>query len=232
MVSMRGLLILLAFVTTTAGSHELWFEKEANTYILYQGHRHSSHRGAAWVPYAPGSVKGFVCIDDDGVAQRFGPAQAYPAKISGDCATLYTTFSTGFWTQTAWETKNQAKTGLSGVIKSWYSAESLKRIERWTTHSLKPIGLGLEITPMSNPFLLKAGDKLIVLITEGAQPVAGIPVAYAGEVRGFSGADGKVAIRLRQGGLQLLAASFESPLTDGQADVAIHTASIQFEIEK
>ena len=60
--------------------------------------------------------------------------------------------------------------------------------------------------------------------------VAGVPVAYAGQTRGASGEDGKVSIRLRRGGLQLLQASRETPLTDGKADVAIRSATLQFEI--
>lgn len=229
---MRRILFLLGFVASTAWSHDLWLEKEGNSYVLYQGHRHSAHGGADVVPYEPSTARGFTCIDSNGAAKELGAAKAYPAKVTGDCATLHATFSTGYWTKTAWETRNVPKTGISGVIKSWYSEESLKFVERWTHSSANPVGAGLEITPTANPLQLKAGDKLVVLITDGGKPVAGVPVAYAGDTRGASGADGKVAIRLRQGGLQLLGASLESPLTDGKADVAIRTSSIQFEIAK
>ncbi|WP_296752998.1 DUF4198 domain-containing protein [Thiobacillus sp.] len=229
---MKYALFLLGFVATTAWAHDLWFEKEGNTYTLYQGHRHASHDGVDVVPYEARMARNFTCIDAHGAAEQFGAAKAYPARLSSECATLHATFSTGYWTKTAWETRNVPRTGISGVVRSWYSEESLKLVERWTDGSPHPIGAGLEITPTANPLPLKAGDKLVVLVTDDGKPVAGVPVAYAGNTRGTSGADGKVAIRLRRGGLQLLEASLESPLADGKADVAIRTAALQFQIVK
>lgn len=230
---MKYTLLLLGFAATTAWAHDLWFEKEGNTYTLYQGHRHSSHDGVDVVPYEARMVRGLACIDAHGaIVEQAGAAGAYPARFTGECATLHAAFSTGYWTKTAWETRNVPKTGIPGVVRSWYSEESLKLVERWTDGSAHPIGTGLEITPTVNPLPLKAGDKLVVLVTDAGKPVAGVPVAYAGDTRGASGADGKVAIRLRRGGLQLLEASLESPLTDGKADVAIRTAALQFQIAR
>lgn len=227
---MRLILALLGIISATAFAHDLWVEKEGDRYVLFQGHRHSAHEGAEVVPYEPSAIKGFTCVDHDGEARQLGWVKGYPAAAAGDCATLLVTFSTGYWTKTAWETRNVPKAGISGAIKSWYSEESLKFIERWTSSSARPVGTGLEITPTANPFELKVGDKLIVLVTDGGKPVSGVPVAYAGDVRGVSGADGRIAIRLRRGGLQLLQASLETPLNDGMADTAIRTASLQFEL--
>ena len=175
-------------------------------------------------------MKRFTCVDASGQARQLEGSKGYPAKAAGDCATLLVTFSTGYWTKTAWQTVNAPKTGITGIIKSWYSEESIKFVERWTSTSATPIGTGLEITPTQNPLQLKASEKLVVLVTEGGKPVSGVPVAYAGNTRGASGRDGKVSIRLRQGGLQLLEASQETPLTDGKADRLIRTASLEFEI--
>ena len=227
---MRRILIILGLISTSVLAHDLWVEKQGNNYVLFQGHRHSAHSGAEVVPYEPAAVKSFTCVDASGEVKQLEGTRDYPAKVAGDCATLLVSFSTGYWTKTAWETTNVPKTGISGVIKSWYSEESIKFVERWTSVSASPIGTGLEITPTKNPLQLKVGEKLVVLVTDGGKPVSGVPVAYAGNTRGASGRDGKVAIRLRQGGLQLLEASRETPMTDGLADTAIRTASLQFEI--
>lgn len=227
---MLRVLILLVLISSPAWGHDLWIEKEGNTYVLYQGHRHSSHRGPESVPYELSAVKGFLCRDNSGTVKNLRVTKVYPATVSSDCATLHAIFSTGYWTKTAWDIRNIPKTGVSGVIKSWYSEESLTLIEHWRGSSATPIGAGFEITPMTNPLLLKAGDKLVVRVTDGGKPVAGVPVAYAGDTRGASGEDGTVSIRLRQSGVQLLAASREIPLSDDKADTAIRTASLQFEI--
>jgi nickel transport protein len=226
------LLLSLVLVSAPALAHDLWIEKEGGSYVLFQGHRHSTHSGAEVVPYEPAAVRGASCVDAAGKARKVAFSRSFPAKLADECATLLATFSTGYWTKTAWETKNVPKTGISGVIKSWYSEESLKYLERWGTASATPVGAGLEITPAANPLGLKAGDKLVVLVTDGGKPVSGVPVAYAGDTRGASGPDGKVAVRLRQSGIQLIEASVETPLADGKADSAIRTASLQFEIAK
>jgi nickel transport protein len=124
------------------------------------------------------------------------------------------------------------KTGVAGAIKSWLSEESVKRIDRWTPGADRPLSDGLEITPTVEPLALKPGDKLVVLVTEGGKSRAGVPVAYGDDVRGTTGEDGRIAIRLRHGGTQLIAASVETPLADGKADVAIRSAILQFEIAK
>lgn len=226
----RWALVVFSLVSGVALAHDLWFDNERSGYVLLQGHRHSGHDGAEVIPYAPSAVKGFTCIDSAGGVRPLTSAGGYPARIVGDCTTLMVRFSTGYWTKTPWETRNVPKIGIAGVVKSWYSEESLKLVERWTSVSSTPIGSGLEITPTTNPLTLKAGDKLVVLVTDDGKPAPGVPVAYGGDTRGASGADGKVAIRLRRGGLQLLEATQETPLGDGKADSAIRTASIQFKL--
>ncbi|MFY9261001.1 MAG: DUF4198 domain-containing protein [Gallionella sp.] len=226
----KRLCFLLALLPVAANAHDLWIEKEAGDYSLYQGHRYSSHGGAEVVPYDAAAVKSVWCGDAAGKTAALMLGKNYPVKFAGDCAVLLVTFSSGYWSKTVWETKNVPKTGVAGVIKSWYSAESLKYIERWVNAT--PLAVGLEITPTTNPLSLMAGDKLTVLVTDNGKPVAGVPVAYAGDTRGATGADGKVSIRLRQPGVQLIEASLETPLTDGKADTAIRTASLQFEVGK
>jgi nickel transport protein len=233
---MRRVLIVFglfsaATLSSDAAGHDLWIEKQAGGYVLLQGHRHT-HSGSELVPYAPSTVKGFLCVDDSGTARQLPVAASYPARVTADCATLAATFSTGYWTKTPWGTTNVPRTGVSGVLRSWYSEESLKLVQRWTAASANAVGGGLEITPTTNPLQLKPGDKLVVLVTDGGKPVSGVPVAYAGETRGATGDDGKVSIRLRRSGLQLLQASRETPLADGKADFAIRAATVQFEIAK
>jgi nickel transport protein len=159
-------------------------------------------------------------------------SKTHPVKLTGDCVAVLVSFSTGYWTKTAWETKNAPKTGISGVMGSWLSEDSVKRIDRWTPASTQSIGNGLEITPVSDPFKVAVGDKLVVLVTENKKPQAGVPVAYQGDVRGATANDGKIAIRIRHGGVQLISASIEVPLNDGKADAVIRATALQFELPK
>jgi nickel transport protein len=230
---MHRLLAPLLLVWPLAGSaHDLWLEKEDGGYTLFQGHRHSAHAGAEIVPYQAAAVKSAVCLDQDGQSKRLIPGKSYPVKFSAECTAILVSFSTGYWTKTTWETRNAPKTGLTGVLKSWLSEESVKRVERASPTTDQPIGSGLEITPVGNPFKVAVGGKLVVQITDNKKPMAGVPVAYQGDARGLTGPDGKIAIRLRQAGVQLISASLDVPLDDGKADSAIRTSTLQFELPR
>ena len=231
-ISRRLRFLLLLACSSPALAHDLWLEREASTYTLMQGHRYSTHGGAETIPYDPANVREALCFGDDGKARPLPIVKAQPLKLSGPCNALLARYVSGYWTKTAWETKNQPKTGVAGVLKSWHSEESVKRIDRWQAVLTKPFANGLELSPQSDPLMLKSGDKLIVLVTDAGKPVAGVAVAYGDETRGVSGEDGRIAIRLRHGGMQLIAASLESPLADGKADTSIRTAALQFEIAK
>lgn len=230
---MRGrLTILFLSLSFTANAHDLWLDKDPGGYTLFQGHRHSSHAGADVAPYEPSAVKGGTCVESSGATKPLSPTRTHPVRLAGDCAAIVISFSTGYWTKTAWETKNAPKIGIAGAMKSWLSEDSIKRIDRWFSAASQPIGVGLEITPLSDPFKVAIDDKLTVLITENKKPKAGVPVAYQGDTRGATGEDGKIAIRIRTGGVQLISASIEVPLNDGKADTAIRATSLQFELPK
>jgi nickel transport protein len=209
-------------------AHDLWLDAQGPGYVLQQGHRHSSHQGAESVPYDAAIVKSAWCADAAGSVRPVTPSKSYPVRVDGACAALLVSLSSGYWTKTAWETKNVPKTQASGVIRSWLSEESVKRVDRWT--SAQPLTDALEIVPLIDPRTLKPGDKLTVLVTENRKPRSGVPVAYDGETRGATGDDGKVAIRVRHGGVQLIAASLETPLSDGKADLRVRTTALQFEL--
>lgn len=228
---MRQSAFLLALlVASSAGAHDLWLEAAGDDYLLLMGHRHSAHAGAETLPYDAAHVGGALCLDRQDRQRVLKPVAGSPVRLTGPCAVLQVGFASGYWTKTAWETKNVPKTGLTGVLRSWHAEESVKRIGQWSVAAGKPLGRGLEITPLRNPLVLGAGDKLTVRVTDDGRPLAGVPVAYGDDTRGASGADGEIAIRLRHGGTQLISASVEAPLSDGKADVAIRSATLQFEI--
>jgi len=224
------LFLLLLCSASPSWAHDLWFESAGSEHVLLQGHRHSAHAGAETVPYDAATVVRAVCADVRGGRRELAPGAVSPVRLPGPCAVLWVRLVSGYWTKTAWETKNVPRAGLTGVLRSWHAEESLKRIGQWSSSAAQPLGLGLEITPLVNPLGLKTGDKLRVRITDDGRPLAGVLVAYGDDARGVSGSDGEISIRLRRSGVQLLSASVETPLNDGLADVSQRTTSLQFEV--
>lgn len=213
-------------------AHDLWISLDNKTYSLYQGHAHSTHTGDAVVPYNPNIVKSAYCAKQGADTTSLALSKTHPVKFSGNCDAVMVSLSSGHWTKTAWETKNIPKAGVSGILKSWRSEESIKRINRWSSESRKSFNKGFEITPLNDPFALNLNDKLVVKVTHNGKPVAGVPVAYQGDTRGNSGTDGTVTLRVRKSGVQLFSASLETPLNDGKADSLIRSTSLQFDLSK
>lgn len=226
--------IFLLFVALTAHAHDLWLEKFGKHWTLYQGHRHSFHGGADTLEYGKSFVTAATCFDARGGKRPLSVAGTAPWIASGDCAALLLDVSSGYWSKTPWETKNVPKNEASGTMKSWRSLDSLKRLDQWGAPFAQPLatGLGLEIVPTADPFALKSGNKLVVRVLRGGKPLAGVLVAYHGETRGETDPDGRIAIRLRHAGTQLISASVELPLNDGKADVEILATTLQWETSK
>ncbi|MDX9944024.1 MAG: hypothetical protein RBS35_04415, partial [Azonexus sp.] len=86
------------------------------------------------------------------------------------------------------------------------------------------------LTALRDPALLAIGDKLRLFVTLDGKALPGVPVAYGDDVRGVTDAGGQIAIRIRRPGVQHISTSIELPLQDGKADIAIRSASLQFEI--
>ena len=226
------ILIVLAFCAPLALAHDLWLEKTGRHWTLYQGHRHSAHAGAETLAYGMNFVTAGKCLDERGGARPLAVAGTAPWTASGDCAALLVEVSSGYWSKTPWETKNVPKAEAPGALKSWLSKESVKLLARWSGAFAQPLGEGLEIVPTTDPFALKPGDKLVVRVLRGGKPLVGVPVAYHGAPRGETDPDGRIAIRLRHAGVQLISTSAESPLMDGKADLEIAAATLQFELPK
>lgn len=227
---MRWLCLFAILCAAPAQAHDLWLEKTGQQFTLYQGHRHSRHAGAETLAYGHSFVAHARCFDERGGQRPLTVTATAPWSASGDCTALQVDASSGYWSKTPWETINVPKPEAPGALKSWRSKDTLKRLERWRPAFAQPFGSGLEILPTIDPFVLKPGDKLVVRVVRDGQPVAGAPVAYHGDPRGETDPAGRIAIRLRHAGIQLISASVELPLKDGHADTEILAATLQFDL--
>lgn len=224
--------IVAALATAGAAAHDLWLEPSDGGWTLLQGHRHSGHEGADTVPYGAGFVGAARCLDADRRELKLAVASAAPWRARGDCAALVLDVSSGYWSKTPWETKNVPRSQAPGAVRSWLSRDRIKLIERWSPAFAQPLAGGLELMPTTDPTALSPGDKLVVRVVRDGRPLAGVPVAYHGDTRGQTDADGRIAIRLRHPGLQLISTSVETPVGDGQADVEIAGATLQFALRR
>jgi nickel transport protein len=227
--------LILASAPSVVMSHDLWLEKGGASRTLYYGHkyghRHGGNGGAELVEYDPGIVVRADCFDANGGSSAASLNGSSPVVIDGSCAVVFVMTSTGYWTKTPYGTMNVPKTDVDDALKSWVSFESVKRIDEWGDSMTRPLTQDLEITPLKNPLPLKKGKKLRLLVTFGGKPVEGATVSYGGDPRGVTGKDGRVNIKLRRNGFQVIQASLRQPYDGPDADEIIHTTNLNFETE-
>jgi nickel transport protein len=215
---------------SAAIAHDYWLEPDAQDYLLYRGHRYSQHQGDAVVPYEPSIVNTAICVDASGAKRLVSASRSYPVRIPGPCAAVLVEADSGYWTQTFTGTKNQARNKVSGALRSWRAVEGVKRIESWMPEMERPIFDGLELISTTDPFALRPGDKLRLRVTWKGRPREGVTVAYDGDPRGVSGSDGRINIRLRHDGTQVITASVDEPSNDPKSDKLVRSTALMFDL--
>ena len=198
--------------------------------MLLNGHKHSSHGGDKTIPYAADFVRQAQCFDAQARVMAEGKGGS-PFRMEADCAALVIAASSGYWSKTPTGTQNVAKDQARQVVKSWLSLEGVKRIDAWSPALAKPLTQELEIVPLDDPLRLGEGDKLHLRVTLAGQPVAGATVTYDGEPRGATDEEGKMNVRIRHGGFQMIAAGITRPVKSAKSDEEVRAAVLVFELK-
>ena len=226
--------VVIMFLLAAGGvcAHDIWIEKNSGGYVLFYGHAGHGGGESEIVEYDPAIVVRTVCIDSDGTESEAEILDEQPLCIGGDFAAVYVLTSSGYWSETPFGLKNLPKDEAKSPIRSWLSFESVKRIDEWREGTSSPLTGDLEITPLKDPLKLSRGDKARLVVTMGGRPVAGVPVAYFDSTRGITDGKGRINIRLKRGGMQLIKASLKEPGDGVKEDEIVHTTTLVFEIEK
>jgi nickel transport protein len=225
--------LLLVAVIALAGyaqAHDLWLEREDGSFGLYYGHKHSRHQGATFIEYPVEWVRSARCLDAAGASIRFQSEEAYPYRMRGDCAAAHVSISSGYWTKTPYGTQNVPRDQARMPLDSWLSHDSVKRIDRWTEPLAQPLGEGLELTPLEDLLGLRKGEKLRLLVSFEGEPLQDAVVSYDGKPRGRPGPDGRINIRVKHGGFQVIQASFTRSIASEKADRVIYSTNLVFEL--
>jgi len=224
--------ILIIFINLSIFPHDLWIQKENNSYVLYYGHIHPKQGESKIIPYRAENIFKYECYNKEGklIINKFD--QSYPVKITGSCDALFAAFTSGYWSKTFKGTVNKPKNEVDKSIDSWLSYEYLKKIEVWSDHFTKPLTNELEIVVIDNPFNKKLGDKLTFVVFYQQKPVKDIVVAYDERPVGSTDDEGKINIRIKQNGLQMISATLKEKGDGVKADHIVYTTILSFEIKK
>ena len=224
-----GAMILLQL---PVNAHDYWFERKGQDYVLYRGHHFGDHEGELLVPYAPTSIQHTICVSSDGVPKKKPLPIRYPLRVSGPCARLTVEMDSGYWSETEIGTINQSKEQVPDALYSWRAIESTTLLNSWNKFEHPPsLPQGLEIFFEKDPFLVEEGEKLRLVVLQAGKPRQGVTVAYDGNPRGVTGQDGRINIRVRHSGLQVITGSLKEPDSDTRkADTLLRSTTLLFEL--
>jgi nickel transport protein len=227
---MKKLLIPLV-LSSIAVSHDLWIEKDGNFYVLYYGHLHPKQGDEKLIKYKPEEVLKFECFDVNGKAITSKIERSYPAKLQGSCGVVFALFSSGYWTKSVHGLKNLPKNQVQDAIEGWLSYESIKRINQWSEAYTKPLEEDIDIVPLENPLKTKVGEKITLAVYYRGKPLKNAVVAYDEHPIGTTDEEGKINIRIKHSGLQMISTSIREKADGVRADYVIKTTNLSFEVK-
>lgn len=144
-------------------------------------------------------------------------------------------FDAGYWVETHKGFVKGDRMSAKGIVfGSLHSIKITKTLFSWNDSMSKPVGQEYEIVPLKNPFILKVGDTLPVLVLENGKPAVGVSMEIANhdELQIKTDNQGKVLIPIKNKGLQIIAGSFEKTLFDDpKATTLFIQSSLTFELK-
>jgi nickel transport protein len=227
-----ALLVGLIVISVNVSAHDYWFDRAGDDYLLHRGHSYSQHGGEKEVPFEPEIITGTYCLNPGDTAPTSIPfSKGYPLQLKGPCLAIMVSADSGYWSQTLTGTKNESHDNLFGVLRSWQAVETVKRVDAWDERLLNPLSDGFELVFSEDPFSSAVGDKIRLIATLNGVPVEGVTVAYDADPRGVTGKQGRINLRIRHPGQQIITASIEKPLDDGKADKLVLSTALMFDID-
>ncbi|MCS6958302.1 MAG: DUF4198 domain-containing protein [Aquificaceae bacterium] len=226
---MKALIVSLLFFSLLL-AHELWIERVGDAYVLYYGHLQPKRGEESKLAYTPENLLRFECLDEDGRLLNSKVDKSYPARLRGSCAVIQAEFSSGYWTKTVEGLKNLPKDKVSGALESWLSLETVRRIERWSNALSKPLSNGLELVALENPLVLRMGQKFSIVAYYKGRPLKDAPISHNGKFVGSTDEDGRINLRIRSLGIQLISVSLKEGADGVKADYVTKTFSLMFEV--
>ncbi|MBF2001650.1 MAG: DUF4198 domain-containing protein [Synechococcales cyanobacterium C42_A2020_086] len=211
-------------------AHSIWLQSDGGELAIMYGHK------AETEAYEPTKVETVQAYDLQGnpiEVQLDREAERVAVMPNPEAALITVTFDNGFWVETNGEWQNVSKREVSEYTASSHPLKYTKALYRWSPAMAEPVGLPLEIVPMSNPFELQLGDDLQVQVLYDGQPAADVDVVYAfaEESPVKTDANGMVTLTLSEPGLQHIEASVRLPVENNpDTDQIYHSTTLTFEL--
>jgi len=204
---------LLLAVVVWASAHQFWFQAGEGTVELHYGHLDPDAGEKREVGYALEQAVAIGC--------PLPETKSYPLAFPVECKAVYVSFAGSYWSKTLSGTKPLARDEAEHPLKSWISHESVKLSGK---AEIQPLSSGLEL--VNETGVVPEGEKMHLRLFKEGKPAAGAAVAINGKVRGTTGEDGRINLRVREAGIQRIEATLRLPGDGVKADEAVWTTTL------
>ena len=217
-----GLLSLAVAFSSCAAAHGMWIEQRRGILEVIYGH------GAEDDAYDAAKLKTASAFDETGkempaVIERLSDHGRIDAGEQP--AVVVVTLDNGYWTRDAqgnWH--NAGKSAVEGAEESGYYTKSAVSVHRSGVELPDLSKLDMVIVPLTDPLAVHPGEYLAVTVLVDGKPAKNIELIgdYVNDPEttvATTDAQGKAKLRVRNAGLNVIAASASLPNDDPEADV-------------
>ncbi|WP_449245105.1 DUF4198 domain-containing protein [Desulfobacca acetoxidans] len=230
----KCLLFVLWLTLLTVSSlyaHDTYVVEEGDALVVMHGHHGKSD------PYKPEYIKGVMAYDASGkgIPVTIKPEETRVLLTPAQKPALVTfIYSAGPRVKTAEGWKSLSKREVKDYIESKKSVKYVKQINQWNDIFGKPLGVKMEIVPLTTLSSLKLGDKLLFQVLYNGKPLAGATVKAEGVEKDKLKTDsnGRAEVVIKKVGLNIVGVSQTTPTpNDPEADALGESATIAFEVK-
>ncbi len=109
--------------------------------------------------------------------------------------------------------------------------EIARRINAWKPRR-EPLSNELEIIPVESPSSLRIGEKFTVIAYYRGKPLRDAPIYHNRRIVGSTDEEGRINLRVREKGIQLVGVTVREKDGTGKADYVLKTFYLIFEVER
>ncbi|RXJ68245.1 hypothetical protein CRV08_08305 [Halarcobacter ebronensis] len=229
---MKKIVLSALIATSCVFAHQITAKLDSNNKYSAQFWAHGKYD-----TFNITQLKGATAYDENNkeIATGIDYSKGSTLFMAKTPAMIALSFDAGYWTQTQNGYEHIDPKKYKGIVfNTLKSIKYGKRYFKWSDNFTKPIGLSLEVIPLINPFSIKKGDKLPVLVIKDGKALANASF----ETSDYEDLDvktdkfGIANIPVKSSGLQIIAAKYyTNEITDPNVNNITIQSSISFEVK-
>jgi nickel transport protein len=230
---MKKAILILLLLTNVLFAHQITAKKNSD----------GTYKAAFWAhgkyqEFNIKQLKGATAYDANnnviktGIDYSKGPTLLTTKKP----AMITLTFDAGYWVKGDNGYESIDPTAYKGIVyNTLKSIKYGKRYFQWNESFLKPTGIYLEVLPLINPFSIKRGEKLPVLVLKEGKAYANAEFETSDyeDLNLKTNTYGIAYIPIKNTGLQIIAAKYYGDeINDSNVNKITIQSSISFEVKQ